>query len=110
MEAAPLICRCSTTSFVFSHRRKATSSKSNIWAARPPRATREWLWLTDRSVTDLRLLHAHDDTPQVRNFREAQLQLESIGAQLAWPTAIATRWPARCRHCPPRNTSSSTTT
>ena len=53
--------------------------------ATPTQITREWLWVTDRSVTSLRPLHTHDDTPQVRNFREAQLQLEGIHAQLGWP-------------------------
>ena len=55
--------------------------------AAPTRATREWLWITDRSVTSLRphSQHPDDDTPRVRNFREAQLQLEGIHAQLAWP-------------------------
>jgi len=48
-------------------------------------ATREWLWVTDRSVTSLRALHTEGDTPQVRYFREAQLQLDGIGAQLVWP-------------------------
>lgn len=53
--------------------------------ATPTQAAREWLWVTDRSVTSLRPLHAGGDTPQVRNFREAQLQLEGMRAQLAWP-------------------------
>lgn len=53
--------------------------------ASPTRATREWLWITDRSVTSLRPLHNEGDMPQVLNFREAQLQLEGIRAQLAWP-------------------------
>lgn len=48
-------------------------------------AVREWLWVTDRSVTSLRALHTVGDTPQVRYFREAQLQLDGIRAQLVWP-------------------------
>lgn len=48
-------------------------------------ATREWLWVTDRSVTSLRPLNTEGDTPQVRHFREAQLQLDGIRAQLVWP-------------------------
>lgn len=48
-------------------------------------AAREWLWVTDRSVTSLRALPAEGATPQVRHFREAQLQLEGIHAQLVWP-------------------------
>lgn len=48
-------------------------------------AAREWLWVTDRSVTSLRALHTEDATPQVRHFREAQLQLNGIRAQLLWP-------------------------
>ncbi|HBX55747.1 MAG TPA: hypothetical protein DEH10_10230 [Pseudomonas sp.] len=48
-------------------------------------AAREWLWVTDRSVTSLRALHTESDTPQVHHFREAQLQLEGIRAQLMWP-------------------------
>jgi hypothetical protein len=47
-------------------------------------AAREWLWVTDRSVTSLRALHTTGDTPQVRHFREAQLQLDGIRAQLVW--------------------------
>lgn len=53
--------------------------------AAPVQAAREWLWVTDRSVTSLRALNTGDDTPQVRHFREAQLQLEGIRAQLVWP-------------------------
>lgn len=53
--------------------------------AAPAQGTREWLWVTDHSVTSLRPLHTEGDTPQVRNFREAQLQLEGVRAQLAWP-------------------------
>lgn len=49
-----------------------------------PVAAREWLWVTDRSVTSLRVLHTESDTPQVRHFREAQLQLDGIRAQLVW--------------------------
>ncbi|HIE4272014.1 TPA: hypothetical protein ACXM68_001158 [Pseudomonas aeruginosa] len=45
---------------------------------------REWLWITDRSVTSLRPLPADRDTPQLQPFREAQLQLESMHAQLVW--------------------------
>lgn len=45
-------------------------------------AAREWLWVTDRSVTSLRALHTGDDTPQVRHFREARLQLDGMCAQL----------------------------
>ncbi|EWH28561.1 hypothetical protein IPC881_07335 [Pseudomonas aeruginosa] len=48
-------------------------------------ATREWLWVTDRSVTSLRALQTEGDTPQVRYFREAQLQLDGVRAQLVWP-------------------------
>ncbi|MFI8746557.1 hypothetical protein ACIGKL_15510 [Pseudomonas sp. NPDC077186] len=48
-------------------------------------AAREWLWVTDRAVTSLRALHTEGDTPQVRHFREAQLQLDGIRAQLVWP-------------------------
>ena len=48
-------------------------------------AAREWLWVTDRSVTSLRSLHREGATPQVRYFREAQLQLEGVRAQLVWP-------------------------
>lgn len=48
-------------------------------------AAREWLWVTDRSVTSLRALPADSNTPQVRHFREAQLQLDGIHAQLVWP-------------------------
>lgn len=48
-------------------------------------AAREWLWVTDRSVTSLRALPTDSDTPQVRHFREAQLQLEGMHAQLVWP-------------------------
>lgn len=48
-------------------------------------AAREWLWVTDRSVTSLRALHTEGATPQVRHFREAQLQLDGIRAQLVWP-------------------------
>lgn len=47
-------------------------------------ATREWLWVTDRSVTSLRPLPADRDTPQLQQFREAQLQLEGMHAQLMW--------------------------
>ncbi len=47
-------------------------------------AKREWLWVTDRSVTSLHALHTEDATPQVRHFREAQLQLDGIRAQLVW--------------------------
>jgi hypothetical protein len=47
--------------------------------------TCEWLWVTVRSVTSLRPRHAEGDTPQVRIFREARLQLEGARAQLAWP-------------------------
>lgn len=50
-----------------------------------PAAAREWLWVTDCSVTSLRALHTESDTPQVRYFREAQLQLDGIRAQLVWP-------------------------
>lgn len=45
---------------------------------------REWLWVTDRSVTSLRALNTESDTPQVRHFREAQLQLDGMHAQLVW--------------------------
>ncbi|MDH0639281.1 MULTISPECIES: hypothetical protein [Pseudomonas] len=48
-------------------------------------AAREWLWVTDRSVTSLRTLPAKCDTPQVRHFREARLQLDGMRAQLVWP-------------------------
>lgn len=48
-------------------------------------AAREWLWVTDRAFTSLRALHTEGDTPQVRHFREAQLQLDGIRAQLVWP-------------------------
>lgn len=48
-------------------------------------AAREWLWVTDRAVTSLRVLNTESDTPQVRHFREAQLQLDGIRAQLVWP-------------------------
>lgn len=48
-------------------------------------AAREWLWVTDRAVTSLRVLNTESDTPQVRHFREAQLQLKGIRAQLVWP-------------------------
>ncbi|MCF6751920.1 hypothetical protein L3X16_04515 [Pseudomonas stutzeri] len=48
-------------------------------------AAREWLWVTDRSVTSLRALPAEGDTPQVHHFREAQLQLEGVRTQLVWP-------------------------
>jgi hypothetical protein len=48
-------------------------------------AAREWLWVTDRSVTSLRALPEERDSPQVRHFREAQLQLDGIRAQLVWP-------------------------
>ncbi|MDT4817134.1 hypothetical protein FQZ97_502010 [compost metagenome] len=48
-------------------------------------ATREWLWVTDRSVTSLRALHTEGATPQVHHFREAQLQLDGRRAQLVWP-------------------------
>ncbi|MFU7547998.1 hypothetical protein, partial [Pseudomonas paraeruginosa] len=47
-----------------------------------PAAAREWLWVTDCSVTSLRALNTESDTPQVRHFREAQLQLDGIRAQL----------------------------
>ncbi len=50
-----------------------------------PAAAREWLWVTDCSVTSLRALNTEGDTPQVRHFREAQLQLDGIRAQLVWP-------------------------
>ena len=50
-----------------------------------PAAAREWLWVTDCSVTSLRALNTESDTPQVRHFREAQLQLDGIRAQLLWP-------------------------
>ncbi|HBN9632375.1 TPA: hypothetical protein L4Q87_000432 [Pseudomonas aeruginosa] len=50
-----------------------------------PAAAREWLWVTDCSVTSLRALNTESDTPQVRHFREAQLQLDGIRAQLVWP-------------------------
>ncbi|MBV2205718.1 MAG: hypothetical protein KUL87_09875 [Pseudomonas sp.] len=53
--------------------------------AAPAQAAREWLWVTDCSVTSLRALHQEGSTPQMRNFREAQLQLEGIHAQLSWP-------------------------
>lgn len=46
--------------------------------------TREWLWITDRSVTSLRPLPADRDTPQLQQFREAKLQLEGMHAQLVW--------------------------
>ncbi|HBP6530103.1 TPA: hypothetical protein L6A81_31255 [Pseudomonas aeruginosa] len=49
-----------------------------------PAAAREWLWVTDRSVTSLRALHTEGDTPQVRHFREAQLKLDGVRAQLVW--------------------------
>lgn len=45
---------------------------------------REWLWITDRSVTSLRSLPADRDTPQLQQFREAQLQLDGMHAQLVW--------------------------
>lgn len=48
-------------------------------------AGREWLWVTDRSVTSLHARNTVGDTPQVRYFREAQLQLEGVRAQLVWP-------------------------
>jgi hypothetical protein len=48
-------------------------------------AAREWLWVTDRSVTSLRAMHPEGETPQVRHFREAQLQLDGVRAQLVWP-------------------------
>lgn len=47
-------------------------------------AAREWMWVTDRSVTSLRPLNTEGDTPQVRHFREARLQLDGIRAQLVW--------------------------
>ncbi|WP_256217912.1 hypothetical protein [Pseudomonas sp. EGD-AK9] len=47
-------------------------------------AAREWLWVTDRSVTSLRTLHGAGNTPQVHHFREAQLQLDGVRAQLVW--------------------------
>lgn len=47
-------------------------------------STREWLWITDRSVTSLRPLPADRDTPQLQQFREAQLQLDGIRAELVW--------------------------
>jgi hypothetical protein len=55
-----------------------------VQAAAAP-ATREWLWVTDRSVTSLRTLHTEGNTPQVHHFREARLQLKGIRAQLVWP-------------------------
>ncbi|MBA1201092.1 hypothetical protein G7009_04755 [Pseudomonas capeferrum] len=45
----------------------------------------EWLWVTDRSVTSQRPLNTESDTPQVRHFREARLQLDGMHAQLVWP-------------------------
>ncbi|MBA1201089.1 hypothetical protein G7009_04740 [Pseudomonas capeferrum] len=45
---------------------------------------REWLWVTDHSVTSLRALPADSDTPQVWHFREAQLQLDGMHTQLLW--------------------------
>ena len=53
-------------------------------AAATTAAEREWLWVTDRSVTSLRPLPADSDTPQLQQFREAQLQLEGMHAQLMW--------------------------
>ncbi|WP_313024476.1 hypothetical protein [Pseudomonas lopnurensis] len=50
-----------------------------------PEPLREWLWVTDRSVTSLRLLHTDEDLRGVRGFREARLQLDGPQAQLAWP-------------------------
>ncbi|MCK2119861.1 hypothetical protein ACO0TC_19170 [Pseudomonas aeruginosa] len=50
-----------------------------------PELLREWLWVTDQSVTSLRLLHTDEDLRGVRGFREARLQLDDTHAQLTWP-------------------------
>ncbi|KSQ25792.1 hypothetical protein FA454_14405 [Pseudomonas aeruginosa] len=49
-----------------------------------PESLREWLWVTDQSVTTLRLLYT-DDLLGVRSSREARLQLDGAHAHLAWP-------------------------
>lgn len=49
-----------------------------------PEPVREWLWVTDQSVTSLRLLHTDDDMRGVRSFREAHLRLDGAHVQLAW--------------------------
>ncbi|MCY1379990.1 hypothetical protein D9M68_451400 [compost metagenome] len=64
-----------------------------------PETGREWLWVTDRSVTSLRPLRRDDATQCPRIFREAQLQqLDDQHAQLSWPngeryTLIASAMP-----------------
>ncbi|USR37610.1 hypothetical protein L1F06_012985 [Ectopseudomonas hydrolytica] len=46
-----------------------------------PKPIREWLWVTEQSVTSLQLLHTNDDM----RARAARLQLDGPHAQLAWP-------------------------
>ncbi|MGK8436777.1 hypothetical protein ACRS3X_05375 [Ectopseudomonas hydrolytica] len=50
-----------------------------------PEALREWLWVTNQSVTSLRLLHTDGELRRERGFREALLQLDGTRAQLKWP-------------------------
>lgn len=51
-----------------------------------PEPDREWLWVTDRSVTSLRPLRGDGDTHCLRVFREARLQqLDGQHAELSWP-------------------------
>lgn len=52
-----------------------------------PEPLREWLWVTDQSVTNLRLLNTDDDLRGVQGFREACLQIDDQRAQLAWPNS-----------------------
>lgn len=46
--------------------------------------THEWLWVTDQSVTTLRLRHSDGETQQVRTFREARLRLDGQCTELTW--------------------------
>lgn len=51
-----------------------------------PERGREWLWVTDRSVTSLRPLRGDGTTQCLRVFREARLQqLDGQHAELSWP-------------------------
>lgn len=50
-----------------------------------PEPLREWLWVTDQSVTSLRLLHIDDEMRGARGLRKAHLQFDDQNAQLAWP-------------------------
>ncbi|MBV6791649.1 hypothetical protein [Xanthomonas euvesicatoria] len=43
-----------------------------------------WLWLTDRSVTNLRFLDMQTGATQVRDFKEGRLRFDDTHAELAW--------------------------